>query len=85
VELEELAHRIPIVLTSRTGSGEVLHSTYGGFPGSETMLLGAGLIPAGSVDSLKARVALALLLTAGAGRDRIASVFASLGSPIRTA
>lgn len=85
VELAELAHRIPIVLTSRTGSGEVLQSTYGGFPGSETMLLEAGLIPAGSVDSLKARVALALLLTTGAGRDRIASVFASLGSPTRTA
>lgn len=84
-ELAPLAGRIPIVLTSRTGSGEVLQSTYGGFPGSETMLLDAGLIPAGSLDSLKARVALALLLTAGANREKITSVFAILGSPTRTA
>jgi L-asparaginase len=84
-ELAELAARIPIVLTSRTGSGEVLQSTYGGFAGSETMLVGAGLIPAGSLDSLKARVALGLLLTAGASRGRITSVMATLGSPARTA
>lgn len=83
-ELAELADRIPIVLTSRTGSGEVLRSTYGGFPGSETMLLEAGLIPAGSLDSLKARVALALLLHARADRERIEAAFALLGSPRRS-
>jgi L-asparaginase len=82
-ELAEIAPRIPIVVTSRTGSGETLKSTYGGFPGSETMLLEAGLVPAGSLDSLKARIALALLLTGGANRERIASVFATLGSPSR--
>jgi L-asparaginase len=83
VELASLASQIPIVVTSRTGSGEVLRSTYGGFPGSETMLLEAGLIPAGSLDSLKARIALALLVTAGASRDRIESVLSMLGSPSR--
>jgi L-asparaginase len=82
-ELAELAPRIPIVVTSRTGGGEVLRSTYGGFPGSETMLIEAGLIPAGSLDSLKARIALALLLTSGASRDNIASVLSMLGSPAR--
>jgi L-asparaginase len=82
-ELAPMAQRIPIVLTSRTGEGEVLQSTYGGFPGSETMLLEAGLIPAGSLDSLKARIALALLLTSQASRARIASVFSELGSPAR--
>jgi L-asparaginase len=81
--LAELASRIPIVVTSRTGSGEVLRSTYGGFPGSETWLMQAGFIPAGSLDSLKARVALALLLTGGADRDRVASVIGRLGSPAR--
>lgn len=83
-DLAELAARIPIVLTSRTGGGEVLQATYGGFAGSETMLLEAGLIPAGSLDSLKARVALTLLLSARASRTRIASVFGLLGSPVRT-
>jgi L-asparaginase len=84
MELATLAPEIPIVLTSRTGGGEVLQSTYGGFPGSESMLIEAGLIPAGSLDSLKARIALALLLTAGADRDRITAAFAMLGSPARS-
>jgi L-asparaginase len=82
-EVAELATRIPVIVTSRTGSGEVLQSTYGGFPGSETWLMQAGLIPAGSLDSLKARVALALLLTGGADRERVASVMRRLGSPAR--
>lgn len=84
-QLAPLAQRIPIVLTSRTGAGEVLRSTYGGFPGSETMLIEAGLIPAGSLDSLKARIALALLVSDGASRARIASVLADIGSPARRA
>jgi L-asparaginase len=84
LELAKFASRIAIVLTSRTGSGEVLRSTYGGFPGSETMLIEAGLIPAGSLDSLKARIALGLLLTAHASRDRIESVLSTLGSPSRS-
>lgn len=83
-DLAELAGGIPIVLTSRTGGGEVLQSTYGGFPGSETMLIEAGLIPAGSLDSLKARVALALLLHVRADRERIEAAFALLGSPRRS-
>ena len=84
-EVAELARRIPVIVTSRTGTGEVLQSTYGGFPGSETWLIDAGLIPAGSLDSLKARVLLGLLLTDGASRERVESVFATLGSPARIA
>ncbi len=83
--IAELASSIPVLVTSRTGSGEVLQATYGGFPGSETWLIDAGLIPAGSLDSLKARVLLGLLLTEGASRERIESVFATLGSPTRSA
>jgi L-asparaginase/Glu-tRNA(Gln) amidotransferase subunit D len=65
-EAAELARRIPVVITSRTGDGEVLTSTYGGFDGSETSLMEAGLIPAGALHSLKARMLLCLLVTAGA-------------------
>ena len=82
-DLAQLAPSVPIVVTSRTGSGEVLQSTYGGFPGSETMLIEAGLIPGGSLDSLKARIVLGLLLTEGASRERIESVIRTLGSPAR--
>jgi L-asparaginase len=72
-----LAGRIPIVLASRTGDGEVLTRTYGGFGGSETVLVQGGLIPAGTLDPFKARVLLGLLLSAGADHDRIRSTFAT--------
>jgi L-asparaginase len=79
-DLASLAARVPILLTSRTGDGEVLTRTYGGFPGSETSLVEAGLVPAGSLDGLKARVLLALLLAEGADRARIAEVTRRLGT-----
>ena len=72
--LEELARRLPVVLASRTGGGEVLTRTYG-FPGSEIDLLGRGLIPAGPLDGLKARILLSLLLRSGAPRDEITEAF----------
>jgi len=83
-EVAELAARVPVILTSRTGDGETLRSTYGGFEGSESWLVAAGLIPAGWLHSLKARVLLALLLSAGATRARIEDAFALLGSPRRS-
>jgi L-asparaginase len=58
----EVAARIPVVLASRTGGGEVLQETYG-FPGSERDLIEHGLIPAGYLDGRKARILLSLLLT----------------------
>ncbi|MDQ2754966.1 MAG: asparaginase [Actinomycetota bacterium] len=73
--LQQLAARMPVVLASRTGGGELLEVTYG-FPGSERDLLSRGLISAGFLDGLKARILLSLLLGAGAGRDAVRAAFA---------
>jgi L-asparaginase len=70
-----LALRLPVVLASRTGAGEVFSGTYG-YPGSESDLLARGCIGAGALDPLKARVLLALLLGEGADRERIRQAFA---------
>jgi L-asparaginase len=76
--LAELALRMPVVLASRTGSGEMLRQTYG-FAGGEMDLLGRGLISAGALDGLKARILLTLLLTREAKRQEIDEAFAAVG------
>lgn len=68
--LEKASSRIPVVLSSRTGAGELYRHTYGA-PGSESHLLGLGLISAGSLDGTKARLLLTLLLAANASREDI--------------
>jgi L-asparaginase len=72
--LEELASRLPVVLASRTGGGEVLRQTYG-FPGSERDLLARGLVPAGFLDGRKARILLSVLLASGRDRDGVRTGF----------
>lgn len=73
-EVERLASEMPVVLASRTGSGDVLRRTYG-FPGSEMDVLSRGLIWAGMLDGLKARLLLTFLLRSGAGREEIEAAF----------
>jgi L-asparaginase len=85
-EVLEIAQRVPVVLTSRTGGGEVLTRTYGGFKGSEATLVSGGVLPGGTLDGLKARVLLALLLATGAERsdiDRTVSEIGTLKRPTR--
>jgi L-asparaginase len=72
--LEDLASKMPVVLASRTGGGEVLRSTYG-FVGSEVDLLDRGLIYASHLDGRKARLLLTLLLRSGASRKEISETF----------
>lgn len=76
--LADAARRIPVALTSRTGSGPSLASTYG-FPGSERDLISRGLIPAGHLDPYKARILLRLALAAGANHDRLRGAVAAAG------
>jgi L-asparaginase len=75
-DLEALAQQIPVVLASRTGAGPVLHEMYA-FTGSERDLQSRGLIGAGFLDPLKARLLLHMLLAGGTGRAEIAKAFRS--------
>lgn len=75
--VRRLAAEMPVVLASRTGSGEVLTRTYR-YPGSEIELLDLGLIRAGALDGLKARVLLSLCLAADLSCQQTARAFEAL-------
>jgi L-asparaginase len=70
--------RQPVVIASRTGGGPLLRRTYEG-PGSEISLRAAGLVFAGRLAPVKARLMLDVLLRAGAGREAIAAAFDATG------
>jgi L-asparaginase len=76
--LGEVASRIPVVLSSRTGAGSVLSGTYA-YAGSESDLLSRGLISAGFLDPLKARILLRHLLAGGHDRSAVQAVFSQTG------
>ncbi|HMJ35586.1 MAG TPA: asparaginase [Baekduia sp.] len=59
--LADAVTRMPVVATTRTGSGRLLHETYG-FPGSERDLHRIGLLDGGALAPVKARVLLTLAL-----------------------
>jgi L-asparaginase len=83
-QLAELARAMPVVLASRTNSGELLQRTYQ-FPGSEIDLIGRGLIPSGVMTAAQARIVLRLLLAAAAPASEIRAAFAALAAPGRPA
>jgi L-asparaginase len=76
--LVALAERLPVVVASRTGGGPLLRKTYEG-RGSEMALRAAGLVFAGRLPPVKARLLLDLLLRAGIDRAGIAAMFDTCG------
>ncbi|PRY08947.1 asparaginase [Kineococcus rhizosphaerae] len=72
--LTAVSQTMPVVIASRTGSGELYRHTYD-YPGSETDLLARGLISARHLDGLKARLLLGALLAAGVQRGNLQSEF----------
>jgi L-asparaginase len=79
--LEKLAGRMPVILASRTGSGEVLSETYG-YDGSERDLLSRGLLSAGVLDGPKARILLSLILMSDDDLVRAKATFQSVVASI---
>lgn len=71
--LGALAERVPVVLASRVGAGRVLTGTYRS-PGSESDLLGRGLLWSGFLGAAKSRVLLVTALACGA--DQVSPAFA---------
>lgn len=67
--LEDLARRMPVALASRCMTGPVFTGTYG-YPGGEIDLITRGLVTAGLLSGLKARLLLSL------GRGDPAALFA---------
>ncbi len=72
-KVQALALKMPVVLTSRTGGGPVLTSTYG-YKGGEMDMIERGIITAGWLDARKARLLLAL--TAHEGQSAVDDYFA---------
>ena len=80
--LGALAAELPVVLASRVGAGRVLTGTYRA-PGSESDLLGRGLLWSGFLGAAKARVLLVTALACGMDGASLPGTFAqATGSQI---
>jgi L-asparaginase len=74
--LGNLAKKFPVVLASRAMTGPVFTHTYG-YPGAEIDLIQRGLIPAGYLSGLKARILLGLVLRHTKNTGKVAEAFAA--------
>lgn len=74
--LGELATKIPVVLASRPMTGPVFSATYG-YPGGEIDLIARGLVSAGYLSGLKARLLLGFCLRPGAQGGTPSEAFVS--------
>lgn len=74
-KLEELHKRMPIVIASRTGHGDVLTDTYGVGYGTPRFYVENGYLMAGILDGRKARVLLTFLLMSNCTETEIAESF----------
>ncbi|GAB3774051.1 L-asparaginase [Nocardioides ginsengisegetis] len=72
-----LAQHVPVVISSRTGAGQVLRKTYGTV-GGDIDLAARGLISAGHLDGPKARILLRMLLAYDGNAHRFNEVLAGL-------
>jgi L-asparaginase len=71
----EVAQKIPVVLASRAMTGPVFTKTYG-YPGAEIDLIKRGVVPAGYLSGLKARLLLGLVLRSKPGVTGVSEAFA---------
>ena len=82
--LGELAAKLPVVLAARPATGPMFTATYG-YPGSEMDLIARGLVPAGYLSALKARLLLGLSLRSGAVARHRRAAFAALSMTLHGA
>lgn len=77
--LASLLETMPVVLSSRAGSGEALRGTYSGFAGSEIDMMNRGVISSGVLDGPKARVLLTFLLANRCDAQEMRRAFSDQG------
>lgn len=73
--LHTLAPKMPVILSSRIGCGDMMTKTYMGYPGAEMEILKLGVISSGLLDARKARILLILLLMSNAEKGEIEAAF----------
>lgn len=76
-DLAKIAATQPVLFASRTGHGETFQASYT-YGGGEIDLIRRGLIPTGFLNGRQARIALILLLSAGADMNTTKSYFRNL-------